>query len=163
MVKVVDAAVLLDRTERVELHLCVALSRDRDALAVLEVDNLKYIVADDDHVAGAETMLDPATEVQSLLNKGRAVRLVDFFNAEIDVFLDVLAHLFGVKRIVPETAEERFGILIAQLAKPVPQMGFCQCVGMCSFSRRLSRLIRKSLLKTRRGRAGEPPLAARRA
>ena len=73
MVKIVDVAVLLDRAERVKLHLCVALSGNRDALAILEINDLKNAVADDDHVPCAESIFDPATEVQPFLNEGDAL------------------------------------------------------------------------------------------
>ena len=163
MVKVVDAAVLLDCAECVELHLWIALGRYRYAFAVLEIDDLKCAIAEDNHVAGPETVLDPAAEIQSLLDECQPLCRIDFLNAQVDVLADVLVHLWGIQRIVPYGLDAQRLLLIGNFAEVAPNLCFCQRVGEGSFSRRLSRLVREFALKARRRRAGEPPLACRRA
>ena len=152
MVKIVDVAVLLDRAECVELHLRVTLGRDRDALAVLQVNDLENAIADDDHIPRSESVFDPAAEVQPLFDEGCAVCFVDLLDAEIHVLTDVLPHLGGVERIMSDAVNTECQTVLGYLTEPVPDPRLCECVGKCPLLCSFARLVRERLFKAGRWR-----------
>ena len=63
---VVDVVEGIKGTQRIAHHLRISFASDKDAQAMLVVDDVEDLVGDDDAVSGAETFLDPAGEVQPL-------------------------------------------------------------------------------------------------
>src|SRR5690606_3471595 len=89
--------------QSIEPQLRVAGRLDFDSLAVLKIDDLHVVVADDNDVAGAEALRNPLTKIQPLLKHDQGVRCTlsiscNSLHNECYVISNMVLHRFAVIR-----------------------------------------------------------------
>ena len=151
---------LVERAQRVELHLRVLHSVDPHPFAILEVDHLDSPVRDDERVTGAEPFGHEEREVEpGLYQQPRPVtfapRLLVACEHMIDEPVGVTLHLLAV--IIPQffdldvllpvrESQGAFQLAGADGVRQTPLLGVC------------ARRLRIGALGNRRGCALQPPV-----
>ena len=144
-------------TQGVQPHLGVVLRADRDALAVLQVDDLQRVIGDDDGVPRAEAFRYPGREIQSLFHQQHRVRCLlpgpgQLLHDDADIHVHVIQHVPGPLRAGQD--EGHAPVLLVFF-----KQSFRQGMGLGPLRGIGAAAVREPGLQPCGGRAGQPAAA----
>ena len=153
---IVESVVHRQSAERVQLHLRIVLRLDEDSHAVLEVDDVKLVVGNDQAVPGTEAVRHIAGKIQFLLDKNDRVfadllRRLILLHDELRIGVGAFLHLVGI--VIRDRA-------FASHMESTLQLVFAQRMSRRSFPCRFGPRVFKLKLQPCRRRAVQPPVGA---